>query len=336
MHPWLGELTVIVADPAQIRFSTRALRLVSFDASFLRADLGGAPIISTLAGLLSAIGGLATLPTRLIAAALGSISLAVSTWSSLVTSATAAGDLIQAAAGSAGHAAQLTAAIEAPIAALGTAAGGAPGTASASALATAITDASEAIASVALGGASPAIGSAATPTTAVNADPRAGAALLLNLSLEIDALATVGVIDAAMRMAAEVAAVAAATRVAADIDFESRDEALAWTARLSEGIDRLVGRAGELAPDAPAAAAISLSALGAVAAALGSDMNEIIGRLPAVSRITPAGTVSAWLIAQHLAGDSPANVVAMLDDIVVRNRLRHPAQISPDGVEVLL
>ncbi len=336
LHPWLGEMSVIVADPAQIRFSTRALRLVSFDASFLRADIGSFPIISTLSSLLASIASLASLPATLVSLAVGTATMAVSTWSSLVNTATAAGDLVSSAAGAAPNAAQLSAAIEAPLAGLSTATTGAPGEGSATALASAFSTTCEAVASLARGASVAAIGSAASASVDAVADPRSGATLLLDLAAAIDAIETVTIASSAMRLACETAAVAAAARAATDIDYESRDDALVWRETMAGAIERLIGRASEIASVAPAAAATALTALDDVAGALGRDMNEIIGRLPAVERIAPAGTVSAWLIAQHLVGDDPADVVDMLDDIVIRNRLRHPALVSPEGVEVLL
>lgn len=77
LHPWLGEMSVVVADPAQIRFSTRALRLVTFDVSFLRADIGSFPIISTLSGLLASIASLASLPATLVSLAVGTATLSL-------------------------------------------------------------------------------------------------------------------------------------------------------------------------------------------------------------------------------------------------------------------
>jgi len=337
LHPWLGEMTVVVADPALIRFSARALRLVQFDASFLRADIEGGLLGSTLAGLLASVVSLVSIPAQILGAVIGTATLAASTWSAVVGSAGAAGAILSGAVSTSPAAAQLVAATDPHFAALGRASTSIPGASSAVALAAAIGGASEAIATSAIGAPVPAIGSgSASAAIPSRLDPRAGAEQLLAAAEAVDALQPVGVADGAMRLAAEVAIVAAAIRAAAEIEFESRQDAMAWRARIVATLARLSRRAAELAPSAPAAAALALDAFASVSAALGRDMNEVIGRLPSVTRIAPAAPVSAWLIAQHLAGDDPADVVAMLDDIVMRNRLAHPALVTPDGVEVLV
>ena len=99
-------------------------------------------------------------------------------------------------------------------------------------------------------------------------------------------------------------------------------------------LDRAADNAALLAPTSPAAASLARSRITAARAQLGRDMNEVIGRLPSVQTITPASSVSAWLIAQHVAGDDAAAVVPMLDDIVRRNRLAHPGR-AEGAIEVL-
>ena len=76
--------------------------------------------------------------------------------------------------------------------------------------------------------------------------------------------------------------------------------------------------------------------------ALGETLGVYLGRalrdrmrLPAVRTITPPGTVSAFLIAQHLVGDDPARVIAAVDDLTRRNRLRHPGSVPPEPLEFL-
>ncbi|MCX5497330.1 DNA circularization N-terminal domain-containing protein [Kaistia dalseonensis] len=336
LHPWLGEMSVVIADPAQIRFSSRALRLVQFEVSFLRADLSGGAIISTLAGLLSSVTALVALPALLVSAVVGAVTMAVGTWSALVNTATAVADLVTAAVSASPANASLTVATETAAAAVASAAAGSPGAASAELLATAIGDLIAPIASVAIGEPAAAVGSASiASTTAARFDARGGATLLLDLSADIHALPIAGAYDATIRLAAELAALAQAVRAAAEIDYESRQDATDWLDRLSNAIDRANAGAVDLAPLAPASAALAMDALSSMASALSRDMHEVIGRLPSVYRLAPPSVVSAWLIAQHVAGDDPGAVTAMMNDIVRRNRLRHPGLVSPDGVEVL-
>ena len=58
-------------------------------------------------------------------------------------------------------------------------------------------------------------------------------------------------------------------------------------------------------------------------------MNDRIGRLPSVEQLLPPRPVPAWLVAHHRAGADPTRVVAQLEDLVRRNRLRHPALLPP-------
>ncbi|WP_332130023.1 hypothetical protein, partial [Azorhizobium caulinodans] len=129
---------------------------------------------------------------------------------------------------------------------------------------------------------------------------------------------------------------ARAVEVAAGIDYESRQEAEMWRGALTAALDATEADAFALAGEVPAPASVLLSATGGLRAALARDLNEVIGRLPSVRLVTPAGTVSTWLLAQHFAGDDPTAVVAMFDDIVARNRLPHAGALPPEPVEVLV
>ena len=77
------------------------------------------------------------------------------------------------------------------------------------------------------------------------------------------------------------------------------------------------------------------SAIGRFKRAALDDIDDRIGRLPSVLTIAPPGPCSAWLIAQHVAGDDPARVQATFDDIVSRNRVSHPGMVNRAAVEVL-
>jgi hypothetical protein len=47
-----------------------------------------------------------------------------------------------------------------------------------------------------------------------------------------------------------------------------------------------------------------------------------IGRLPEVLLLTVPAPAPAWVLAQHVAGDTPQAVVATLQDLLRRNGLR--------------
>ena len=67
-----------------------------------------------------------------------------------------------------------------------------------------------------------------------------------------------------------------------------------------------------------------------------ADVNDTIGRLPPLHVFAPGRPVDAFLVAHHLAGDTPARVEAVYADIVRRNRPRHPARLDGDRIEVRL
>lgn len=169
------------------------------------------------------------------------------------------------------------------------------------------------------------------------ADARAGTSVLLTAAARVAEVAAIGAPAEVARLTARIALLAHAVRTATEIAYESRQDATAWRDALdgaliaaADDVAALVSGRQILA----GAAAPPWRALGALRSALAQDLNEAIGRLPSVRTYAPAATISAWLLAQHFAGDAPAAVVPMLDDIVRRNRLRHPALVS-GTVEVL-
>lgn len=70
-HPWLGELRVIVSEPADIAFDVRELRVVRLHATFEPASTGPAAPASTLAAVRAAAGGLAEAARGFIVEATG-------------------------------------------------------------------------------------------------------------------------------------------------------------------------------------------------------------------------------------------------------------------------
>lgn len=135
-------------------------------------------------------------------------------------------------------------------------------------------------------------------------------------------------------LAAESGFIAEAVSLATEIAFDSRQDAQAWQDRLDAAITATCERASVLAFEAPAEASALWQTLEKLRGVVAIDLSEIIGRLPAATRIDPPRG-STWLLAQHLAGDDPSRVVETLHDIRRRNRLRHPALLGSDKIEVL-
>jgi anthranilate phosphoribosyltransferase len=64
-------------------------------------------------------------------------------------------------------------------------------------------------------------------------------------------------------------------------------------------------------------------------------MNDRIGRLPAVATLVTPATMSAWLVANRIAGDTPGQITETMLEVVRRNRVRHPAMVPAGSVEYL-
>lgn len=74
-------------------------------------------------------------------------------------------------------------------------------------------------------------------------------------------------------------------------------------------------------------------AVSALSSASAHDINEIIGRLPRLLSIVRERPTDAFALAHHLFGDDPSLVEAAYEDIVRRNRPRHPALMPPGRYE---
>lgn len=164
---------------------------------------------------------------------------------------------------------------------------------------------------------------------------RRAVALLRQIATEITMIEVLGEAAEAVVLAARVALIAQAVRAAADISYESRQDATAVRSALDADLAALADATALAAYDDPALGATLWRAIGDLRAALSRDLHEIIGRLPAVITITVPYGMSTWLVAQHFAGNDPRRVQAMFDDIVRRNRLPHPGMITLETIEVL-
>lgn len=339
MHPWLGERTVLPeAGGCTIHFAANGLRLARLDLSVTPVTISFGASVSTIALVVAAIGALLTAARAAATAVLTPAASGVATrYEAHVTAeavSTAISTAITAAPWSAALAADMAAGYAAIAAAVAIDTDGATG---AAALAAALTALPAPISATAI----------ATPTPAISAggdyeapDPplttRQAAAQLIALAATVRAIDAYNTLAAAVRLTAEVALLAEAARAVVEIDFESRQEAETYAWAITAALDEAAGDVADLAPDAPAPMATLWSVVGTLRAALGRDLHETVGRLPSVRVIRPPYGCSAWLIAQHFAGDDPTKVIPMLDDIVRRNRLRHPGMITAETIEVLM
>lgn len=341
VHPWLGELEVVLAKPAQIRFDEKEMRLARFEAVFEPWNERDPAPQDTLGKLLAQADALkaqarnllrqALAPVMLPLAAIGAVQgyadAARSTWSGLLVGGRSAGAILAAL----------------PVTALS-------GLSGVGALpidegwGDQVTDRLDAVPSAISAAAAPTdlpmVGPAAeAATTATAIDARAATEILLGGKAGLRIALADPAPGPALALAGQAQAMSAAVATASGIAFESRQDAIAWRSRVDAAL-------GGLATDAAAVTAQSVGGSGGpgglwravtdLRAAWARDMNDRIGRLPSVQLLLPPRPVPAWLVAQHVAGGDPARVVAQYQDLVRRNRLRHPAILPPgQALEIL-
>ena len=170
-------------------------------------------------------------------------------------------------------------------------------------------------------------GAQAAALNAIAADPERSA-------LVADLRRPASLTEKLIYLAGEAGFLGQAVSLAVEISYDSRQDAQGWQDRLDAAITATCERASALAFEAPAEASALWQSLEKLRGTVAVDLSEVIGRLPAAERILPPRG-STWLLAQHLAGDVPSRVVETLHDIRRRNRLRHPALLGSDAVEVL-
>ncbi|ARQ59182.1 hypothetical protein EFR00_24895 [Rhizobium sophoriradicis] len=324
IHPWLGPMTVIAEEPAQIYFSDRELRVLRFSATVKRIDTSVSAILGGISGLSDAIASVSAAASSL-AAGVSSIlsatrSKAVSRSHRVLTSTAA---VLTAPAGSARALPRVKAAI------------GATTPADPVALDNLVVAAASVIGEYA---ATPAVSPAATATTAEQPTPLA----LMDLGISFAEQLAGAVADApadadrALLLASVSQFVAATASQSAFADYSSRQEAQAFRARATTAIDTLTDTLETFSGSTFDVQSTTLRrAARDLQAALIADINETIGRLPAVVVFRNDRPLDAWLLAQHVFGDTPQLIEAGYREIVSRNKPRHPSALPAGGVEVL-
>ena len=355
MHPWRGPIDCVLLRPAEISFASDELRVARIECEFDPTGddvLSGLPglggLFASLSGLLGAIGGIIGAAVGLVSSVLSVAPMALAIFSFGLGAISTVFSIVSNVVGAVAQAAILV-----PIA---------RAVAGAFSLAIANGDRKAVATSVAaLLGSYPAqLGAAfrpqppaalgpsseAPPAKPYVPDPRSGAALMFTIASQIAARASgstsadlpgrapVTATERLIYLAAETTFVAEGISLMAEIDFESRQDAQGWQDKAEAALAGASSRAAGLASDSPGVVATLWQALEETGGRLAIDMSEVIGRLQPVITIEPP-RASAWLLAQHYAGDDPRQVVPMLHDIVRRNRLRHPAILGSGPIEVL-
>ena len=323
IHPWLGPMQVIMEEPAQIRFSEKELRVIRVSARFKRvpsssvSGFSGGLLPSALSGF---TGALTSLAASIALTVISSARTAATVRSRRITSSIA--DSIAARPDARSAVSQIRSALAAS------------SPASPSAFDAWASSAASIIAQTID---VPAVAPAATIATTT---PSAQALMSAGLSIATGLLAEAGkapsATDALLLVGAGGRFIAASAEQSSYADFVSRQEALRYRSAITSALVSFIDQVEQLAPSTmQAASSAASSSARSLIAAIVSDLNEVIGRLPSVRRLSVGRDTDAWLIAQHLSGDTPAQLEAVYTDLVARNDPSHPAQLPAGDVEFL-
>lgn len=343
-HPWWGDMQVVVADPASITFDTRQMRVATVEITFEQWVVPPLPMLDTLSRLLDMADEIRAEARAMLRSVLAPLALPLAIARTLLNFASAAsGYWTHAMAMVSGNSllqAEMTPAVQtlAEIADL-------PADAAlADAVDVRLAAAPAAVSAAALVPPEPAVGPGGTAAAATIADgligqdqaalpPRRALELLLTVSAALEVTSSVPLPQ--LWLAAQCHALASAVSVASDIDYESQQDALATRARLDAAIAACASSAAVLATVEPLAVGPVWRSLGRLRAAVAADLSARAGRLPVVTTLTPPAVVSAWLVAQHVAGDNPGRLVALLQDTLTRNGIRRPWAVPAAPLEIL-
>lgn len=336
VHPWLGEIKVILIGPAEFGFDHQRQLVCSVTLRFQVWQERKPAVATTLGGLLdtidTAIEGAQAYVAAIVAPlgdALGLISLAQSVLgrvgavydSLLGTSAYGTGR-----DSTGGLALAAAASLDAVTGGVALVAG-----ANLAAQSTALLAAvPAALALAADSAADPAIGPGPLEAAhAPAADPIVTAQVMLAALPMLQPAAGDQPVATALLQAARVQAVAAAVSAASCAAWDSRDQAVIWRGAVDTAL------AGVQAELAAAGAGPAWRALRDVRTAWARDMTEAIGRLLPVQHIGIGAPVSAWQVALAAAGDTPSQIRPALLDFVRRNRIRHPGLVAAGRYELV-
>ncbi len=325
IHPWRGPMTVIMEQPAQISLSAMELRVVRFSATFKRLPAFGSGLsFGSSGGLSAATSALVTAASNAIAATAANISAgrakAISRTGRI---ATQIANTMNAPAGAARTLPRIRATM-----------------AAAQPTDPTSFDALIISAAVVIGAAVQT--SAVSPAAEAKADSQATALSLMSIGMSfVEKFTAQSIVapsdtDAVLILSSASHFLGQTAAQSIYADYQSSQQAQAFRARATSAIDALTDMLEGIASSSflPAVSQLRRAARD-LQAALIEDINETIGRLPAVLIFRPERPLDSWQLAQHVFGDNPSAIEAAYEDIVSRNNPRHPAALQPGDIEVL-
>jgi len=327
IHPWLGGMKVILESPASISFSASELRVARFSATFIKIGKGAGAVAgrSSISTLLNAASSIIQASKNLIKSAdRQTISIAgrkaTERSNRLLREAYAASlepEIVQRASrfetspvDGADFASRMNSVTDELFDATPEWGGISP-----------VAPAEEAILPI---------------THGLLANKAVDALLVISSALAIEAAKAPSGVDQAMLMASAAHNWGVALKLSTVVDHEVRDSALKLRQTISDSAELFEPVLSPLSATAHVAASSQLARdLAAAGAAAHGDINEAIGRLPRVIRLTLERDTDAFLISSHFYGDAPHLVEEGYQALIARNRPRHPAQLPAGPLEVL-
>ena len=348
VHPWYGALAMVLTEPASITFSQRELRVVKFDATFSPFYPNNPAPSASLDDLLGDIADGFAAAQAFLAAVLAPIGTAVWLAGQLGGFFGSLQSYWQANTGAlpifgAFGNPQLAAACAPAVAALATVESIAPGATYAAGVFAMLAAVPQAIASASATLRPSAVGPGDAAAGTAPIDGRITMGVLLAASSAALAGINSGTPPITSGLALTEAAIAAiaAAQAATTIAWDSAQEAGAALGTLVAAHDAVAAQAAVAAvptvstTSAAVAAGQLWAAIESVRQALIADMNAAIGRLPQVIVMTTLAQMSAWTLANILAGDTPALIFPTYRDLVTRNGVRNPAIVAAGTLEFL-
>jgi prophage DNA circulation protein len=336
VHPWLGNLQVILAGPSavNIELSNTTLRVARFTVTLFLYQPPPVTLADTLSligtAVQSAVGDVQNwmagvlaplvLPLAAFAYAQGFVRSISAGFAGLVNSGASGAEIGPVASGA--------------IAAMN-AVPAVPGAAWASSLASAISAIPASIVAAAQPGVPSAVAPGGASVAASAASPADAVAMLLQAVSIATAHANDPAPGPALAACLQALIVAQAVQAAALINYQSVQQAQAQELVLMGALDAVIAAAASQAQSAPQLAAPVWDDLIGLKAALAADTNALIGRLPEVVSISTIRAHPAWLIAHYIAGDMPGAMAASYADLIARNQVVNPAMVPPGTLEVL-
>lgn len=174
-----------------------------------------------------------------------------------------------------------------------------------------------------------------TTTAAAVVDPRVSVESILTLVAQVPAMTGQQAPMQGVAAVVQMMGVCSAISAASDIVFTSQQEAEAMRDQLIAALDTAATGIAAAAALAPISIGPAWRGAQTMRSAVVGDYSTMIGRLLPVTTITPPAGTSVWLIAQYLSGDVPGKVVETYLDLVARNSIANPATPPIGPLETL-